>query len=103
MAGLAVLVRSVWLTRVYGSPGPAGGGVLRVELGRLVLVLVRRRLGIQPPIGHQAWPVPPGGCRPGLWMLPAGAWAYLPQRAPVGVWELRWRLAWQAGAGRRED
>ena len=63
--------------------------VRRVELGRRVLVL-GRRLGIhQPSLGHQAWPVLTGGCRPGLPVLPAGAWAYLPQLEPVGVWKLR--------------
>lgn len=87
VAGLAGLVRSVWLTRVYGSPGPAEGMVRRDERGRLVLV--KRRLGIPASLRHQAWPVPMGGCRPGLRKLPAGAWAYLQQREPVGVWELR--------------
>ena len=96
MAGLAGLVRSVWPTRVYGSPGLAGGMVRQVELGRLVLALLRlvlrrlvRRRRIPPSQRHQAWPVPMGGCRPDLRMLPAVAWAYLPQREPVGVWELR--------------
>ena len=90
MAGLAGLVRSVWPTRVYGSPGLAGGMVRQVELGRLVLALLRLvRRRIPPSQRHQAWPVPTGGCRPGLRMLPAVAWAYLPQREPVGVWELR--------------
>jgi hypothetical protein len=90
VAGLAGLVRSVWLTRVYGSPGPAVGMVRRDELGWLVLVLVQqRRLGIQPWLRHQAWPVPTAGWRPGLRMLPAGAWTYLQQREPVGVWKLR--------------
>jgi hypothetical protein len=106
VAELAGLVRSVWLTRVYGSPGPAVGMVRRDEPGRLVLVLMlvqQLRLGIPPSLRHQAWPVPTDGCRPGLRMLPAGAWAYLQQREPVGVWELRLRLAWKAGAGRRED
>jgi len=84
------LVRSVWLTRVYGSPGPAVGMVLRDERVWLVLVLVQqRRLGIPPSLRHQAWPVPTGGWRPGLRMLPAGAWKYLQQCEPVGVWKLR--------------
>jgi hypothetical protein len=62
-------------------------GQLVLALLRLVLRLVRRR--IPPSQRHQAWPVPTGGCRPGLRMFPAVAWAYLPQREPVGVWELR--------------
>ena len=60
--------------------------VLKLMLLRLVLV---RRWRIRQSQRHQAWPVPTGGCRPGLRMLPAVAWAYLPQREPVGVWELR--------------
>jgi hypothetical protein len=92
---LAGLVRSVWPTRVAGSPGPAGGMVRRVELGQLVLVLVllvRRgwwRWRIPLSLQHQAWPVPMGGCRPALLELPAVAWAYWPQPEPVGVWGLR--------------
>ena len=75
----------------------------QVELGRLVLAVQRlvlallqlmllrlvRRWRIPPSQRHQAWPVPTGGCHPGLRMLPAVAWACLPQREPVGVWELR--------------
>ena len=97
------MVRSVWPTRVYGSPGPAGGMVRQVELGRLVLAVQRlvlallqlmllrlvRRWRIPQSQRHLAWPVPTGGCRPGLRMLPAVAWACLPQREQVGVWELR--------------
>ncbi len=81
------MVRSVWPTLVDGSPGLAGGMVRRVELGRLVLALLLRWL--PPSLRHQAWPLPTGGCRPGLRVLPAVAWACLPQREPVGVWGLR--------------
>jgi len=68
--------------------------VRRVELGRLVLVLLRLVLALllrwlPPSLRHQAWPVPMGGPRPGLRELPAVAWACLPQREPVGVWGLR--------------
>jgi hypothetical protein len=63
--------------------------VRRVELVRRVLVLGQRRRGMAPSLRHQAWPVPTGGCHPGLPEPPAGAWAYLPQREPVGVWALR--------------
>jgi len=77
--------------------------VRQVELGRLVLAVQRlvlallqlmllrlvRRWQIPQSQRHQAWPVPTGGCRPGLRMLPAVAWACLPQREQVGVWELR--------------
>ena len=88
------MVRSVWPTLVDGSPGPAGGMVRRVELGRLVLVLLRLVLALllrwlPLSLRHQAWPLPTGGCRPGLRVLPAVAWACLPQREPVGVWGLR--------------
>lgn len=92
---MAGLVRSVWPTRVAGSPGAAGGMVRRVELGQLVLVpvLVMRRgwRGWRIPLSlrHQAWPVPTGGPRPDLRELPAVAWAYWPRPEPVGVWGLR--------------
>lgn len=90
---MAGLVRSVWPTRVAGSPGPAGGMVRRVELGQLVLVPVLRRgwRGWRIPLSlrHQAWPVPTGGPRPGPRELPAVAWAYWPRPEPVGVWGLR--------------
>jgi len=95
VAGLAGLGRSVWPTRVAGSPGPAGGMVRLVELGQLVLVPVLvmrrgwRRWRIPPSLRHQVWPVPMGGPRPGPRELPAVAWAYWPQPEPVGVWGLR--------------
>jgi hypothetical protein len=83
------MVRQVELVRLVLA-------LLRLVLRRLVLALLRlvlrrlvRRRRIPPSQRHQAWPVPTGGCRPGLRMLPAVAWAYLPQREPVGVWELR--------------
>jgi hypothetical protein len=71
--------------------------VRRVELGRLVLVLLVLVLLVLAlllrwlplSLRHQAWPLPTGGCRPGLRVLPAVAWACLPQREPVGVWGLR--------------
>jgi hypothetical protein len=87
VAGLAGLPQSVWLTRVDGSPGPAGGMVRLVAMGRLVLL--RWRLGIPPSERCQAWPVPTAEFRPGLRILPAGAWAYLPASEPAGVWELQ--------------
>ena len=75
------MVRPVELGRLVLAVQRLVLAVLKLMLLRLVLVRQSQR--------HQAWPVPTGGCRPGLRMLPAVAWACLPQREQVGVWELR--------------